>query len=322
MFSISGLGVLVGALNNSWRKPAFSARFEGAGTEGAWKATEASPLDVPDNAEVANKAQRPVYAYSIIPGGVGNVEELRRAIARDPMVAKHYADFNLAKLRGERLTNNDLMYVSYRVGRQVFWTTKKMLLAKGEAVITDGEHVARTRCANRIAALAMRPISHDDPSESDFETPLRENPAFARLENGPIETAFASGSEALLLPGVSTLSGQDEGKFSGIPGLVLATGGGPFVSGGVAGPPSDDSKLPGTPGSPISTGIGPGFPTVGGDTSGGEKPPITTPPPGGSVAVPEVGPVGLLFAGLAALAMTLSFAGMWPRRNGNPSVIN
>src|SRR5580704_7067814 len=46
---------------------------------------------------------RPLFPNSVIPGGVENIQELRSAIARDPLVARHYADFDLSKARVIRL---------------------------------------------------------------------------------------------------------------------------------------------------------------------------------------------------------------------------
>src|SRR5436190_14777716 len=37
---------------------------------------------------------RPVYSGSVVPGGVYSIDELRAAIARDPIVAAHYRGLN------------------------------------------------------------------------------------------------------------------------------------------------------------------------------------------------------------------------------------
>ena len=114
---------------------------------------------------------RPLYPYSVIPGGVQNPQELKYDVARDPVVASHYADFNIAKAHVERLNRDELAYVSYRIGDHVFWTNKKLRLAKGETVITDGTNVARTRCGNRVSMLPVLPVSPEQPSPQDIEVP-------------------------------------------------------------------------------------------------------------------------------------------------------
>ena len=41
------------------------------------------------------RTARTVYPYSIVPGGVYNAEEAKKAVARDPVVAEHFRDFAL-----------------------------------------------------------------------------------------------------------------------------------------------------------------------------------------------------------------------------------
>ena len=48
--------------------------------------------------------ERPIYPYSVIPGGASQVEELKQAIARDAVIAAHYAEFAIDNARVERLT--------------------------------------------------------------------------------------------------------------------------------------------------------------------------------------------------------------------------
>lgn len=115
-------------------------------------------------------AARPLFHYSIIPGGVQSPEELRNAITHDPVVAKHYAGFNLRKACVTRIEHDRNVYVSYRVGEKVFWTKKPLKLAKGESVITDGTLMARTRCGNRISEIPMEPISPAEPRPEALET--------------------------------------------------------------------------------------------------------------------------------------------------------
>lgn len=134
----------------------------------------------------------PLFPYSVIPGGAHSAKELRNAVAHDPIVAIHYADFDLAKARIVRLDRNRTVYVSYRLGDRVYWTTKKLTLLKGEKIITDGKREARTRCGNRISEAPAEPVSSQEPSEEAMEVaPLLdrfpgEDPA---VETPPISPA-------------------------------------------------------------------------------------------------------------------------------------
>jgi hypothetical protein len=107
----------------------------------------------------------------VIPGGVENPQELKEAMARDPVVATHYRDFNLAALRIVRLESERAVYVSYRVHNDVFWTRKQLKLRAGEKLITDGTRSARTRCGNRISTLPQARTLPSEPSAQELETP-------------------------------------------------------------------------------------------------------------------------------------------------------
>jgi len=52
-------------------------------------------------------ATRPVFPFSIVPGGVRDAHELQSAAAVDPVVAKHYADFRIHwPTKSDSLTHN------------------------------------------------------------------------------------------------------------------------------------------------------------------------------------------------------------------------
>jgi hypothetical protein len=116
-----------------------------------------------------DKTDRILYPYSVIPGGVRNAAELRNAVAYDAVVARHYSDFDLHKVRIERLQEARSVFVSYRVGNQIFWSKNRLALRAGETVVTDGEHVARTRCGNRISEAPVGPVLNTEPSPEAME---------------------------------------------------------------------------------------------------------------------------------------------------------
>jgi hypothetical protein len=78
------------------------------------------------------------------------------AMAVDPVVAQHYADFDVTKAHRVTLDGPQLMYVSYRIGNKVFWTKHKLALRKGEAMLSDGVNMTRTRCGNRVSVPHRR----------------------------------------------------------------------------------------------------------------------------------------------------------------------
>jgi hypothetical protein len=150
-----------------------------------WKLHPVSPLEtrtppvvssVPRaNYEVpltdAGTLVRPLLPYSVIPGGAADAAELRSAIVHDPVVALHYALFDVSRTHVVRLDRNRALYVSYRLGDRVFWTKKKLILFRGETVLTDGQHLARTRCGNRLSEIAEVPTSPREPERASLEMP-------------------------------------------------------------------------------------------------------------------------------------------------------
>ena len=205
--------------------------------------------DLPRISLDANDSDRAVYPYSVLPGGVESAAELRNSVARDPVIAKHYEDFYIERARVVRLSEDRPLYVSYRLGNNVFWSKKRFMLRKGETVITDGEHMARTRCGNRLAEAPTGPVMAAEP-ELEAAPPeeaqaLAGGPAFAGAPLAPGEVPLTPTPTSAISPG----SGFPGGGIIGSPGIPIAGGGG----------------TPSSPSTPVTPIIPP--------------PPITTPEP-------------------------------------------
>jgi PEP-CTERM motif len=114
---------------------------------------------------------RPVYPYSVIPGGISGPLELRDAALHDPVVARHFAGFNYDRAHLVKVTKAQSAYVSYRIGSRLYWTRHKISLHRDEMLITDGTIVARTRCGNRIAAAPLDAGSPLEPSSEELDSP-------------------------------------------------------------------------------------------------------------------------------------------------------
>ena len=127
---------------------------------------------------------RLIYPYSIIRGGIETVEELKHAIQLDPVAAKHFNDFDLSQARIVRLPVEKVAYVSYRVKDKVYWTQKKIKLARGEKLITDGVNSARTRCANRISETPGPSPGPQVPPPGVWDTPEKP-PAAVPIAKSP-----------------------------------------------------------------------------------------------------------------------------------------
>jgi hypothetical protein len=224
-----------------------------------------------DRLSGAGIAVRPLYPYSVIPGGAYSREELARAVANDPVVAWHYADFDVSKARVIQLDHSEAMYVSYRIGGDVFWTKKPLVLPAGELLLTDGKTMARTRCGNRLSATPATPISPRQPAPE-------------AMENAP-DFALYSALQSPILP-VSAPILPVVPDIAAPPGVVPPLG------------PLDSfpSPIP-APNFPI---VGSGAPPYGGLPG---PPGIIAPPP--PVPTPEPGTLTLLAVGITAMAFVL-----------------
>jgi len=128
--------------------------------------------------------RRAVFPYSVIPGGVRDAAELRKRADADPVVAEHYAGFRMAEARTVRLERATQMYVSYRIKNRVYWTRNRMTIPAGETLVSDGEHLARVRCGNRLSAIAAKPVSASEPPREKLESPQSIPPLLAQLLPG------------------------------------------------------------------------------------------------------------------------------------------
>jgi len=240
----------------------------------------------------AERIPRKVYRYSVIPGGVYSIEELARARRVDSTVGAHYADFG-SRVQVQISSGPALLYVSYRKGDRVYWTAKKHRIPKGEALLTDGKHLARTRCGNRLSLSPQLPtLTIDEPNENQLagiQPP--ENP----LADMPLAPLISPGLDVPEFPGDG---GPPSGPFP------LARSGA-----GDAGRPALTSPFLTPMYTPLGLGflIGPGFgikPPTG--TTGGGPPPGTgggTTTGGGGTNIPEPTTVIFLLLGVSVLLL-------------------
>jgi len=148
-------------------------------------ALSAAPSDVP------SKEVRPVYPYSIAPGGIHDPKELERVFEKDPVIAAHYRGFDFHRARVVQLTEDRTVYVSYRIAGRFYWTTKRVLLHRGEKVITDGKMTLRTRCGNQVSETPGKEVSPEEPAMARLENPIVVDPGTAMIIPSEFESALA-----------------------------------------------------------------------------------------------------------------------------------
>jgi hypothetical protein len=139
-------------------------------------------------------SDRPVYPYSLVPGGVEDARELKWVAEHDPIVAAHYAGFDYDHARVVRLTLDRTVYLSFRIGNHVYWTRHRVTLHKGEKLLTDGRMTARTRCANRVEEVPQQAAAPVEPPAVKFDQPIG-FPAGTAMHTPPVpfESALLKG---------------------------------------------------------------------------------------------------------------------------------
>ena len=142
--------------------------------------------------------ERTLFPLSVIPRGVASAQELKTALAHDPVASAHYAGFSVANSRIVKAERTRPVYVSYRLGNHIFWTKNRMLLRRGETLISDGRNSARTRCGNRISDVAMLPTSAHEPPTKMLEEPAAlSDPQFDESSLNFTPLLFAGNGEPL-----------------------------------------------------------------------------------------------------------------------------
>jgi hypothetical protein len=143
---------------------------------------------------------RPIYPYSVIPRGVISSHELQAAIKNDSVVSSHYSDFNVHSAHIIRLAKERQAFVSYRLGDRIFWTKKKVTMRAGETLLTDGMHLARTRCGNRISDVPVAPTSPTEPTDKTMNPPFVPQRPELTTESLPIDPIWTDFPPPVVFP--------------------------------------------------------------------------------------------------------------------------
>jgi hypothetical protein len=229
---------------------------------------------------------RPVYPYSVVPGGVHTPGELVDAAREDAVVAAHYAVFRPATLTVEVLTADRPAYVSYRVGQSVYWTRRPVLLQSGESLVTDGASAVRVRCGNRVSSVPQQPVAENEPPPGDLERPI---PPPRPLTPSP------QGLPDILaqLTLTASVGSSGQGGMPAIPGMFAGPGGGagplgfPIPGGGSGNPSAARPETPGGLAPPtIYSPLEPAAPPAVPPLPGGIYPLVAPPEPAWATPLP------------------------------------
>jgi PEP-CTERM motif len=236
------------------------------------------------------RSLRPNYPYSVIPEGVYSPAELRAAIQKDPLVRQHYADFNFHSVQLVKLTKDQYQYASFRLKNRIFWTYKKLLIPKGEILVTDGTNYARTRCGNRLSDVPKGDTTIFQPADRLLSLPPfspellpQLTPAEARSTPQSPLLPFQAPRAALFFPATAI---PPLNAFANWPPLEQS----PLAVPVSAPPYVTTPLLPNRPGSPGNVPVTSGLPPT--------TPPVVP-------AVPEPGTLSLFALGLLVSVLLL-----------------
>jgi len=207
----------------------------------------------------AAQYERKIYPYSIVRGGMLSREDVYANIRTDHVVAEHYSDFDINKTRIIQAPETRSMYVSYRLGDEVYWTANAVIIPQGETLITDGALEARTRCGNMLSETPMTPTSDAEPDAALFDIPENEIPGYYEPEQ------FAASEQPPFMEfgePATPLSGGDSTPSRGVSPMGMSPGGSQYLPGlsASSGDPgannnNTDPFVPGTPGTTNQPGV-------------------------------------------------------------------
>jgi hypothetical protein len=169
-------------------------------------------------------ALRPIYPLSVIAGGAYDAAELKNRLLSDPVAARHYSQFQLARVTRISAHSLSRVYVSYRKGDAIYWTSRPVRLAEGEALLTDGVLLARARCGNRISPTPMLPVARMDPPPGVLDIPKYWLPEMAALlppPAAPEESRERSAVPVGAFPGSPLVASKRNWWFPLIPIPIL-----------------------------------------------------------------------------------------------------
>ena len=138
---------------------------------------------------------RPVYQYSLAPGGLHSVQQIRNA-QHDQLLAKDYGILDFSRLHPRRLTKDTCVFVQSRKNGKIFWTKHCIQIHAGEIIWTDGSHSLLARCGNMIAYAPQEPqieleaAALDEVLEtSRYQTtiPKKRKPCLSRRQRWPCQ---------------------------------------------------------------------------------------------------------------------------------------
>ncbi|GAM10707.1 hypothetical protein OR1_03000 [Geobacter sp. OR-1] len=156
------------------------------------EAVAAQPADEEEPADASSEIAGKWYGLCK-KNSIHSIEDFRKLVANDPVLAKHFAGFDWKNARLGRLEESLLTYVSYRKGSTIKQTRKPVRLPKGDRYITDGTRYIRTYCCNDYVIAPPPSESSADPQQEIVAGPARQLSAGAPYLSDIVSMAALQG---------------------------------------------------------------------------------------------------------------------------------
>jgi hypothetical protein len=100
---------------------------------------------------------------------IHSISDFQKIVENDPVLKKHFSDFNWENARMGRLEEAVWAHLAYRKNDRISTTRRAIRLPKGDGYITDGKRSLRTYCCNDYVQAGAPPdelASAPEPPES------------------------------------------------------------------------------------------------------------------------------------------------------------
>ena len=140
------------------------------------------PPVAPDVTQTVSKHDKDCH-FAVVCGGVHSVAQL--LALHEPM----YDHLDRSKLHEEMIGEDIWVFMTYRKGGRVYSTKHKVLVHRGEWVITDGTYFLLERCGNlfTLDILEANPTSELEPSPAELGD-ISDEETVAPTENSETST--------------------------------------------------------------------------------------------------------------------------------------
>jgi hypothetical protein len=99
---------------------------------------------------------------------IHSISDFRRIVENDPVLKKHFADFEWDNAKMDRLDEAVWAHLAYRKNDRISTTRRAIRLPKGDGYITDGKRSVRTYCCNDYVQAGAPP---EELSSAPFPPP-------------------------------------------------------------------------------------------------------------------------------------------------------